>query len=225
MSEAVIDAKVVKNIHGFTLLELLIAIFIFAVVVSSVYGTYTTTFKVVANVESETEVHHRARIALERIAEDLESVYQVSAGTMEGESQDIDSRRADTLKFVTRAHLNLGSTDPDPKLATVQYSVESDDETGLFRLYRADTLMTPDVVIDPDEKGFLLCDTLWEVRFTYFDETGAEEEDWDSSSGSSSTTTTGFPVMIQISLRFANSSGDGEGTLFTTAVALGKTSS
>ncbi len=220
-----IDAKVVKNTHGFTLLELLIAIFIFAIVVSSVYGTYTTTFKVVENVESETEVHHRARIALERIAEDLESVYQGSGGTMEGESQDIDSRRAETLKFITLAHLNLGSTDPAPKRATVKYSVESDDETGLFRLYRADTLMTPGVVIDPDEKGFVLCDKLWEVRFTYFDETGSEEEDWDSKPQGGlpgSTPTAVFPVMIQISLRFANSSGDGEGTLFTTAVALGK---
>ncbi len=210
---------------GFTLLELLLAIFIFSIVISSIYGAYTATFRVAKSAEFETEVQHRARIALERITEDLKATLQGTNGEMVGESQDIDGRRADTLAFKTLSHINFNQEIDDPHLATVKYVVESDEGTGLFRLYRADVTWLPGVTVDQDLKGFLLCDKLWEVQFLYTNDQDEEDDSWDAVAaalGSPTGSGKQFPKMIQVSLRFANSTGDGEGTLFTTGVALGR---
>jgi len=63
------------NPKGFTLFELLVAIVIFALVLSTIYASATGTFRVVGETESRAEIYRMARIAMERMLEDLESVY------------------------------------------------------------------------------------------------------------------------------------------------------
>ena len=60
---------------GFTLLEILLAVFILTLVVSAVFGAFRGTFKVVNDTEAQEEIYAAARVALERISEDLASVY------------------------------------------------------------------------------------------------------------------------------------------------------
>jgi len=64
-----------KENSGFTLLEILIAIFIFAVVMTTIFTSYTGTFRVVDETESQAEIYQMAGIAMERMLEDLESIY------------------------------------------------------------------------------------------------------------------------------------------------------
>ena len=61
-----------RNTKGFTLFEILIAIFLFTVVLTTIYASYTGTLRVVDTTESQADVYRMARIALERILEDLE---------------------------------------------------------------------------------------------------------------------------------------------------------
>ena len=65
-----------KN-KGFTLIELLIAISIFAVVIASVYGSYRMTFHVIHSSTARLEDAARARVAMQRIVDDL---YAAAAG-------------------------------------------------------------------------------------------------------------------------------------------------
>ena len=60
---------------GFTLLEILLALFIFTIVLSFIYTSYTGTFRIVDETEYQADIYRMARIAIERIYEDLESVY------------------------------------------------------------------------------------------------------------------------------------------------------
>ena len=92
---------------GFTLLELLLAIFIFAIVIASVYGAYRSTFLVINSTESQAEYSSMARIALDRISGDLESFYSGSGSLFRGESKEVDTGRADQLAFTSTAHLVL----------------------------------------------------------------------------------------------------------------------
>ncbi len=218
------DALALENSSGFTLLELLLAIFIFGVVVSSVYGAYTSTFMTIKSAEFETEINQRARTALERIAEDLEALHMGSDGLMKGESQEIDSRRSDKLEFTSTAHVTFTQKEAETRYATIRYSVEADSDTGLMLLYRADVPALPGKKIGDDEKGFLLCDNLWEVSYRYFDSSGSEMDEWDTVKLQSQGVAGGkvLPVMVEISLRFANATADEAGSLFTTAVAMGK---
>ncbi len=64
-----------ENSPGFTLLEILIAMFIFAIVLSTIYTSYTGTFRILDETKEQTDIYRMARIALERMHEDLESVY------------------------------------------------------------------------------------------------------------------------------------------------------
>lgn len=213
----------VKKTCGFTLLEVIIAIFIFSIVISLAYGAYNTTFKVYNHAEHETEVHNKARIAMDRILEDLATAYVSNDEGLKGESQEIDSRKADTMEFLSQSHLNFNHKIRESSGAVIRYSVEEAEDSDTFNLYRGDFISRPQVNVPRDEKGFLLCDGLWEVRFTYLDETGEEQDEWSGENRNDPNSTTKvLPVMIQVNLVFANRFGDGPGTHFTSAVALGR---
>ena len=207
---------------GFTLLELMLAIFIFSIVITMVYGAYNTTFKVYNHAETETEVNNKARIAMERILEDLGTAYVSGDDVLKGESQEIDARRADTITFLSQSHLNFNHKIQEPNAALIRYSVEEDGETGKFNLYRGDFLIRPEVDPPENEKGLLLCDDLWEVKFTYIDKYGEESDEWTGDNPDEPDGPKVLPVMIQVTLVFANKLGDAPGTHFTSGLALGK---
>ena len=60
---------------GFTLLEILIAMALMATVLSIIYTAYLGTFRNMGETEANAEIYRMARISLERMGEDLESVY------------------------------------------------------------------------------------------------------------------------------------------------------
>ena len=64
-----------ENCKGFTLLEILLAFFIFSLVLTSLYTAYTGTFSNIDQAESQSDAYQMARITLERMIEDLESTY------------------------------------------------------------------------------------------------------------------------------------------------------
>ena len=188
-----LDAGPPSGVEGFTLLELLIAIFIFAVVLSLVYTAYTGTLKNIGEVESRAEIYHMARIAMERMVEDLGSVYvspREGAPKSEedapqplrfvGEAKEIDSRRADTLRFASQAHLAFDEDGNGAATAEIVYSVGEGDAGDGLVLYRSDI---PILMAGAGEEtgGLMLCDGLYSIRFIYYDDQGEEYDHWDSS--------------------------------------------
>ncbi len=207
-------------------MELLVAIFIFAIVISSVYGAYRATFRITNSTESQAEYNNMARIALERITGDLESYYSGDGGLLRGERKEGDTGRADQLAFTSTSHLIFSKKEQPAGYAMIRYSTETDEKTGLLQLYRIDKAFRPgDRPID-EEKGFLLCDRLAEVRYAYFDAEGNESEDWESHEEGppqgGDAPQGKFPVMIKITLHFAEAVDTEKTTVFTTAVAMSR---
>ena len=64
---------------GFTLLEILIAIAILALVVSSLYGAYSGTMETTEMVESARDIDQAARLALMQMVDDFSSLYYKKA--------------------------------------------------------------------------------------------------------------------------------------------------
>lgn len=228
-------AVTLKNYHGkdtrqggFTLLELLMAIFIFAIVISSVYGAYRTTFLIVNSAEDQAEYGNMAQAALERLTSDLESYYFGEDGFLLGGKKEDDTGRADQLSFTSTSHLTFSKKEQPAGYAVIGYSAETDEETGLLRLYRIDKTFRPGAgrEID-DQKGFLLCDKLTEVIFSYFDAEGNESEEWKSDKDGPQgerASQAKYPAMIKITLRFAESAGSENSIVFSTAVAMSRLS-
>lgn len=59
--------------NGFTLIEILLAVFILGIVLSTVYASYTGTFRIIRETEYDAEIYGMARSALDRMARDLQS--------------------------------------------------------------------------------------------------------------------------------------------------------
>jgi len=219
-----------KN-SGFTLAEILIAIFIFAVVLTMIYTSYTGTFRVVDETESQAEIYRMARIAMERMVEDLESTYvpkregntkseedPMQSFQFVGKDQEIKGRYADTLRFISRAYLNLSGDDEDTGKTEIGYYVKENEEGEDFVLYRSDRPMFKEgFLFEEDSDGLVLCEGLVSVNFTYYEEKGEPLENWDSTSEEHKDT---IPRIVSVLLEFVNPLNSETPLRFMTSVSL-----
>ena len=203
------------NPRGFTLLEILIAMFIFAVVLTTIYTSYTGTLRVVDETESQAEIYRMARIAMERMLEDLESIYipkrQENTESEEdtlhlfqfvGEDREIKGMSADTLRFISRAHIDLSGQGQETGTAEIGYYVKENGEGDHLVLYRSDRPMSEaSLPLEEETGGLVLCEGLASVNFTYYEENGDVRESWDSASDELKDE---IPKMVSISLEFLN---------------------
>jgi general secretion pathway protein J len=220
-----------KGYSGFTLLEILIAIVIFATLLTTIYASYTGTFRVIDDTESQAEIYRMARIAMERILEDLESLY-VQKGTQQvgsegeqgssyqffGEEREIMGRRADTLQFISSAHIDFSGKDPGYGPTQISYYVKENEDGEDFILYRSDNpLLTETHPFDEESGGLVLCEGLASVSFTYYGEDGQVFTNWDYMREGSDNK---IPKAVSITLEFVNTVNPELPLAFTTSVAL-----
>lgn len=216
--------------RGFTLLEILIAIFMLALVVSAVFGAFSGTFKVVNETEAQEEIYATARVALERISEDLASVYGGGLSNEEkftadanrqrplfvGEDHQLNEQSADTLRFLSWAHLAFKAGRQPGGPAQINYYTRYREETGDLALYRSDTL---DYLEAPeaDQGGLLLCEGLKWLDFIYYDKEGGAHKSWDTTEGGGKTV---LPSRVEITVGFENTLDPEKPMQFMTGVAL-----
>lgn len=211
---------------GFTLMEVLLAVFIFSVVVSSVYGSYRATFAIVDGAEARLKMSAAAAVVLERISDDLAAVVAGPGGYFNGEKQDLLDGRGDKITFVSTAHLALTRTAFSAGRTLIEYSVEEDEESGMMQLFRTDTVLLPGLAAaDSEPEKHVICKGLQEVRFSYLDEDGTLEEEWLSDEELSNEAAAPLqqpllPSLVYIELKFGDSPESERGTIFKTAVAL-----
>ncbi len=204
--------------RGFTMMELLLAIVIFSVVVSLTYGAYSMTFKVINTASGNARYAERARVALDRIGDDLASIYSGDKLVFVGETEGAGNMRGDKLTFTSRAHLLLYKDDIPAPWTKIRYHVEEDNDR--LRLYRADVPYLPGRDDDiEEERGFILCDGLREVAFTYYSENGNEADRWEVETGSSNAKDD-LPVAVGVRLGFVSEKDEDDTIYYETRVFL-----
>ena len=109
-------SRLTLNDHGFTLLELLVAVSILVIIGGASYTAFNVALDVYQRSESRIVMTQKCRIALERVATDLSNLQAVQGDeSLIIVSQDNPSEAGisrDLISFVTLIH-----TDPDPFLA------------------------------------------------------------------------------------------------------------
>lgn len=212
--------------QGFTLLELLVALSIFAAVISMVYGAYRSTFRITSESEAKLRFSAMAQVALDRIREDLETLYTGTGGYMQGVREEGKTGRADQLAFTSTSHLALNDAELPGGYALLKYSLETDEESGLLRLYRSDMPALPGVLPDGEEsgKGYVLCEELAGFELEYIDGRGTGDDAWqshgDAFDWNDELVQGKYPSLVRITMQFAASADDGERVTYHTAVAL-----
>lgn len=164
-----------------TLLEILLAMFILAMVVSMVSMALTGSLNVVEATRIQGELYHRAQVSLQRISEDLASAVLVDGVEFVGSDAEEDGQEADTLTFSSTAHVVFDPEHDHPGMAVISYTLAPDTENeGGSLLLRADNLLTESMDDREEQDGYLLCDRLRSVSFIYVDEEGEEHDTWDT---------------------------------------------
>jgi general secretion pathway protein J len=178
---------------GFTLIEILIAISIFAIVVTTIFGSYRSVFSDVETMGKGTEINEMARNCLERMALDLQSLHIAAPPLytppglndspapyrIVGESFLDNDFRFDRLRFTALAHIQLEKSKRDG-IAEIYYYVQKKDNGDSF-LRRSDKLY-PYESFKESSRDPILCEYVKSLAFYYFDREGAEYDRWDSDS-------------------------------------------
>ncbi len=206
--------------RGFTLLEILIAIAILAMVLATVYAAYQGTFRIITTTEKESEIYGMATATMNRMLKDLGAV-AASGGTFKFVAQSSVAGGADftDLTFFSRAHLALRDNDVSGSLAEITYYVDREGEGGSYRLMRRDRLGVETLNGGEPPPGFVICEGLYSLRYKFVDSTGNEHLTWDSTVGAEGEKNK-VPAMVSLELKLINPQDKERPYVFATNIFL-----
>jgi general secretion pathway protein J len=210
---------------GFTLLEITVAIFIFALVITTVFGSFRAVFSSADAVGGDVGTFATARTCLGRMATDLAALQVTQYPRYEapefndppdpyrvvGDVTDLSGTPFGRLRFASSAHLAL-NRDPRKGVCRIVYYVHpKNDDTLVLR--RADHLY-PFPEFEENEDDPILCDNVQALEFGYLDADGEMNESWDSDAAD-----TDYATPRAVEVRLTVGTQDRSRT-FTTRIAL-----
>lgn len=184
-----------KNLHccrlpyitsrGFTLMEVMLATLILAMVVSMVTLALSGSLKVVEATRDQGDLYYRAQVAMERISEDFEAAILTDGVEFIGRSTDTSDQEQLLVRFGSMAHLVFDPEYGREGMGQIEYYLVPDPEDGgQMALLRSDRLSVPQEKQEEgdgkDKSGFLLSNHLRTVKLSYFDAQGEEHDSWDT---------------------------------------------
>jgi general secretion pathway protein J len=208
---------------GFTLIEILIAITIFAISVSIVYSLYGAVLTSVNRAEARISQNSRLQITLERFSDDLGGLYQGQNGFLVGkESGSVDEEPI--IAYVSTSHLSFDPEAPPVPLAIIRYYLAQSDDDETLSLLRSDSPVmvgAEDEALEEKEK-LVVCEGISEITINYVDRDGQEFSEWETVSGSreeleEQEELNRFPVLVTLELVFGKDENS-SGSSYSTAV-------
>jgi len=203
----------------------MMAFAVFSVIAAIIYSPFLGVQKFLTITEPQADIYRKARITMTRIIEDLESAYynplqKVSPDDevlpFTGLDQEIDGRSADTIRFISKAHIDFDGAGEVPDMTLISYEILKSDRDDSLMILRGDTPLFLGNEQEETE-GQLLCDGLLSVNFKYHDAEDNESDNWDMSTDDSGDL---LPRLVDIVLEFRDVSGERNSIKFMTSVAL-----
>ncbi|MCL2669657.1 MAG: prepilin-type N-terminal cleavage/methylation domain-containing protein [Syntrophaceae bacterium] len=211
-----------KRPRGFTLLEVLIAVLILGIVMTTVYASYWGTFRVIGETRSDAEAYGIGRTVLDRVTKDLAATSPwAGAFFFQTRVQTLGREEVVRLRFRSRAHLAFREDEAPEGIALIEYRLAEETGKAGYVLWRSDSLF-----LDPGSGwpetprgGFLLGERIEALTWRFYDERGREYDRWDSEGGLE-TQQSKAPVTVVVELRLLNEAGRGRPYRFTTRIRL-----
>ncbi|MGD8449537.1 MAG: prepilin-type N-terminal cleavage/methylation domain-containing protein [Desulfobacterales bacterium] len=200
---------------GFTLLEILIAIFIFAILVSTIFGSYHSVFTGAKEINQGIASYEMARNCLNRMIFDLESIHLSLSPQytppdfndppdpyrIVGDTNTVQNISFPKLRFTSTAHVSFGGKTENSIAEVIYYVQATDDDNYLLR--RADNLY-PYEEFEENTGDPVLCENLKSLTFKYYDREGTAYDLWDSDTEEFGYAT---PAAIGIKLELTGATG------------------
>jgi general secretion pathway protein J len=198
---------------GFTMIELMLAMAIFAFITTIMWGTFSQTATSKRAIQNEQERAHTVRVALMRMARELEMAY-----LSDNENTAITNRRTffaasaradvDEVTFSTFAHqrLRAGAAEADSSLISY-FGARDPDDRRVVNLMRRETRRLQ--AEDPSTllgEAYILCPDVARVKFAFYDHRKKEwQTDWTTLEASAGTPY--LPAHVRITLTVIDERG------------------
>jgi general secretion pathway protein J len=205
--------RATRNPHlecGFTLMEILLAFLILAIVITAILGSFNAVFSTTDTLENSGRFYDMAKNCLNRMSRDLDAIHVIQppfykkpefdappdSYRIEGSIVDVGGTGFAYLRFTSSAHIPLDKDDRGGIAEIVYYGQAKDN--GEVVLKRADHLYPfPEF----EEKGSdpVLCRHVKSLAFKYYDAEGEETDEWNSDSEDSDyATPTAIGILLEI---------------------------
>lgn len=179
-----------RDQRGFTLIEVLLAILIGSLVLSSIYGIFGSVSSAKQRLETEGQGYHQVRIFFDRLGGELSSLSLSPVGGSRPFSSDTTLEGEPALEFVT------GLVSPLLRrkggISRVRYELRRNGEQAT--LYRSEQVLLADLAA---EEALPFVEGIRDFRVRYYNR-GSWLDQWNNASP---------PQMLEISLELAGESG------------------
>lgn len=181
-----------RTANGFTLLEILIAITILAVVLSMCYTILASTLNLRKWIQESTEVERVGNRLIEIMVMDLQSayMYQIEDVSLMGGK----TRHGGQINLVTNRDTLISSHDVESDLCEIGYYLEPNlAERDMFWLVRREDFFLDD---NPLKGGnaIRLYDRVVDFQVCFYDARGSQVKEWDSKKQK------GLPIAIEVTI-------------------------
>ncbi len=160
------------------MIEILVAMFIFALIVPTIYGAYRAALRVTSDAEDGDQAYSIGRGAMNRIIKDLESVCAYKGSYQFKLTRGEDDQSPPMLTFVSSAHLTFSAHDDQEAIASISYYIDRDEEGG-YRLMRKDVLLAGGEA-EKTTEAFAICERVRTIKLKFYDDKGQELDFWNS---------------------------------------------
>ncbi len=205
---------------GFTLIEVLIAIFIGAIILTVLYASFFQIVKAKERVEEELELYHEARVIMSKMTKDIVTAFP--RGLVNSDETNITTPfflgtrdgNYSSLSF-TALSRTPGHNSKESDQTEISYYLEPIPNSDLFALMRRDN-----PTIDNEEGGtqYPLSERIAGFNLAYITGTGSEDETGEYAYEWNSNETASMPAGVYIELILRNPRG--ENITFNTMVAI-----
>ena len=179
--------------RGFTLVEILVVLAIFAIIITTIFGSFHSVFSTVEPLKKDSELYQMAQDCLDRMVLDLRSVHvslppayrppdmndPPDPYRIVGETVSMENASFATLRFAGLAHVSFGSTRREGIAEIIYYVQRTADNHFILR--RSDQLY-PYKPFGESGTDPILCEFVQGLSLTYYDHEGNDYDRWDSDS-------------------------------------------
>ena len=194
------DAQRCAGSAGFTLIEVLVAVSIAAIVLTAIYGVFTAVSAAKIRLEADSEAYHRARIIFDRLGREIRGAVPIGGTDGRGvfrAGRDGDGRPF--LELTTTAVAQQGEAATG--IALIRYSLAEDRERpqGKDVLLRSERSALQSETATANTGQMRLAPGIEQLQLRFYNGTDWRD-DWDARQG-------GLPRLVELSLAMVDVEG------------------
>ena len=194
---------------GFTLMEIMVALAIVALLFTSLFAVFDQSMNVAEQVKNQSSMDQIARLILRQVANDLDSLYLPQSKDQDfgfqGQNPEPEFMvdNSTVLEFSTTAGLDFNATFPSQSLYRVSYvlSPRADSQPRQFRLLRSQVLLSGNGTVPETRTTLSLSKTVRSFQVEFVDPEQIEPaQSWNADDLIQETQPPPAEVRIRLSL-------------------------